>query len=157
MKLSFTQRLGTTILNKITENLDLAFVEFDSGWEFTDRLDSDVGEIIWSVAEESYWLEGAPIRKYGATSGKTEGTLLMVSMETSVDGYASGTQKFKDVFKVSNYTVGGDSGGTIGRQKTKQVFRLLGITFAASSDGSYGLGIKYSYINEEGITAYTHE
>ena len=48
---------------------DLAFVEFDPGWARTNRLGSSNGEQIWEIASSSYWLEGAPTKKYGATGG----------------------------------------------------------------------------------------
>ena len=48
---------------------DLAFVEFNPGWARTNRLGSSNGEQIWEIASSSYWLEGAPTRKYGAMGG----------------------------------------------------------------------------------------
>ena len=155
MKLSATKTVGTTILSTVTNKVDLAFVEFNSGWARTPRLGSSDGEQIWEVASSTYWLEGAPTRKYGATSGKTSGTLQSVSTSATVGGYSSGDRVFTDIFKVSNLTQGGDSGGPIGRQTSKQVFRLYGITFAGPADESYGYGIKYSNIHAKGITAYT--
>lgn len=116
---------------------------------------SSNGEQIWEIASSSYWLEGAPTRKYGATGGITSGSVQSVSTSAIVSGYSSGNRVFTDVFKFSNLTQGGDSGGPVGRQTTKQVFRLYGITFAGESDGSYGYGIKYSNISAKGITAYT--
>ena len=155
MKLSATKTVGTTILSTITSKVDLAFVEFNPGWARTNRLGSSNGEQIWEIASSSYWLEGAPTKKYGATSGITSGLVQSVSTSAIVSGYSSGNRVFTDVFKFSNLTQGGDSGGPVGRQTTKQVFRLYGITFAGESDGSYGYGIKYSNISAKGITAYT--
>ncbi len=155
MKLSATKTVGTAILSTITSKVDLAFVEFNPGWARTNRLGSSNGEQIWEIASSSYWLEGAPTKKYGATGGITSGLVQSVSTSAIVSGYSSGNRVFTDVFKFSNLTQGGDSGGPVGRQTTKQVFRLYGITFAGESDGSYGYGIKYSNISAEGITAYT--
>ena len=155
MKLSISETVGNTILSTVNSTTDVAFVEFNSGWDRTTRLQSASGQDIWEVASSSYLLEGSPTKKYGQVSGKTSGTVQSVSTRVLVDGYSFGEMEFTDVFKISNTTAKGDSGGPIGRAAAKQMFRLLGITFAGPSDESYGFGIKYSHINELGITAFT--
>ena len=149
MKISALKTVGTTLFSYIGGSLDVAFVEFNSGWEVTDKMLEESGtNAIYRAATSDEFYEGALTNKYGATTGKQSGKILSTSISASVE-YDDGVKTITDVFKFSNKTEGGDSGGPVGKQQVKQVFRLYGITFAGPKNASdYGLGIKLSNIKK---------
>ena len=149
MKISALKTVGTTRFSYIGGSLDIAFVEFNSGWEVTDRmLEESNSNGIFRAATADEFYEGALTNKYGATTGKQSGRVLSTSVSTRVE-YDDGVKTINDVFEFSNKTEGGDSGGPVGKQKTREVFRLYGITFAGPKDGNdFGLGIKLSNIKK---------
>ena len=149
MKISALKTVGTTLFSYVGGSLDIAFVEFNSGWAVTDKmLSASDTNAIYSAATASEFYEGALTNKYGATTGKQSGKILSTSVSIDVE-YDSGNKLITDVFKFSNKTEGGDSGGPVGKQQTKQVFRLYGITFAGPKNtNTYGYGIKLSNIKK---------
>ena len=149
MKISALKTVGTTLFSYAGGSLDVAFVEFDSGWNLTDKMlsESDTNSIYCSATADEFY-EGALTNKYGAKTGKQSGKILSTSITVQVD-YDDITKTITDVFEFSNKTEGGDSGGPVGKQQVRQVFKLYGITFAGPENSNEcGYGIKLSNIKK---------
>ena len=86
MKISALKTVGTTLFSYAGGSLDIAFVEFNSGWEVTDKMlsESDTNAIYRAATEDEFY-EGALTNKYGATTGKQSGKILSTSISANVN------------------------------------------------------------------------
>jgi hypothetical protein len=87
---------------------------------------------------------GAKMYKRGRTTGITEGVILDESMTIWVDMGNGQMLLFTDVYRFSNKTLPGDSGGVNATDDG-----IVGITFAGPESGNYGFGIKATNIESE--------
>lgn len=87
---------------------------------------------------------GDKLYKRGRTTGTTEGIILDVDVTVWVDMGNGRTLLFTDVYRFSNKTLPGDSGGVNATDEG-----IVGITFAAPESGNYGYGIKATNIARE--------
>lgn len=105
-------RGSSIVYHNNNEDTDCAFIPFNGsyGWRTTTIYSNSgyTGNIIGSNYVNST-LEGTPVVKYGATTGRQTGTILSISY----DGNMGGLNKY-DYIHCSNSNKGGDSGGPIG-------------------------------------------
>lgn len=150
MKVSAFGTVGKTLFSYIGGSLDIAFVEFNSGWGVTSRFtNADSGKDIDRAATASEFFEGALTKKYGAKTGQQDGKVLSTSIDVTVD-YDNGQKTITDCFQFSNKTQGGDSGGPVGKQQVRQTFKLYGLTFASPKNSdTCGYGIKLTNIRKK--------
>jgi hypothetical protein len=87
---------------------------------------------------------GMKVLKRGRTTGVTEGVVLNESMTINVNMENGKYLVFTDVYRFSNQTKAGDSGGV---NRTDD--GILGITFAGPVTEDYGFGIKATNIVKE--------
>lgn len=144
--------LGDTILNVQGASVDLAFIEFSpyGGWELTNILKGSSMQRINAIANSSDMVVGRRVVKYGDTTGIQYGTITSTNFAATINGI-----KYNNLFQTSCYVQGGDSGGTVVINSIgSTLHKLLGITSAGSNDGTNMTGVKYSSIQNFGITAY---
>jgi len=110
------------------------------------RLDDDVeGESAYQVPRKIVPPKlGDKLYKRGRTTGSTEGVILDVNVTIWVDMGGGRRLLFTDVYRFSNKTAPGDSGGINATDEG-----IVGITFAAPESGNYGFGIKAINIERE--------
>lgn len=87
---------------------------------------------------------GMVVHKRGRTTGENVGEVLDESVTINVDMGDGKIMVFTDVFRFSNKTAPGDSGGPLLSDSG-----ILGITFAAPESGDYGFGVKSRNIEKE--------
>ncbi|MCS7118264.1 MAG: S1 family peptidase [Thaumarchaeota archaeon] len=90
---------------------------------------------------------GSKLYKRGRTTGETTGVVLSTD-DTIIVNVGDKPIIFTDVFKFSNTTKAGDSGGPCVSEVSGKLY-AVGITFAGPQDGSYGYGIKINNIRAE--------
>ncbi|MEM2607376.1 MAG: hypothetical protein QXH97_00315 [Candidatus Bathyarchaeia archaeon] len=89
-------------------------------------------------------IKGMKVLKRGRTTGETEGVVLDENVTIRVYIDQNRSLLFTDVFRFSNKTLPGDSGGPLRTDRG-----ILGLTFAGPESGEYGFGIKAKSILEE--------
>lgn len=134
-------------------NIDAAFVPFknQNDWTPVRTINEEGNDYRDRVAYTSNsYLEGSSIKKYGATTGLTNGVILSSNCEINCE-YSEGIRKIKDCVKYSNPSQSGDSGGPFGKGLPRSGgFELKGINFAGPKDSSatYGIGVKIDNVTE---------
>lgn len=132
-------RGSTVVYHNANDNVDCAFIPFNGsyGWRTTTNYSNSgyTGYVVGSVYVNST-LEGTPVVKYGANTGRETGEIISISY----DGNMGGLYKY-DYIHCSNRNKGGDSGGPIGIESNGEL-TLVALTCNRN----------YYYSNEEGQT-----
>lgn len=135
--------------------IDAAFVPFSkSHWVVTDYATyGDQSVIHGNIKEgnENHIVEGYPTVKFGYTTGRTTGTITHVEYSTNfVYGDDSTSTLVSNVFRYSNSSLGGDSGGPVYYTTgTKGSLYLIGLNYAGPADTTnytYGVGCRITNV-----------
>lgn len=147
----------TKIVCESFGNVDAAFIPFENqaNWQpvrTVNSVDSDYRDRIIDTSDS--YIQGDIVKNYGSASGETNGKILKVSLDVSVEFRPRQFRIIKDVVEYATFCYDGDSGGPFGEGIPRSGgFKLKGICFAGNFDNDgiplgQTCGIKIKHIIE---------
>ncbi len=146
--------------------IDAAFVPFSEqqNWEITPyaKYDSTAYSNV-KLGNDGMILQGRPVRKIGQTTGVTDGTITYANTSCVIN-YGTDDEPDKqtitNVFRYSNESRGGDSGGPVYFVNGNDLY-LIGMNFAGPANpdsATYGIGCRIGNVTRElNVTPVTND
>lgn len=141
--------IGVLSKRSLGGTIDAAFVEItNSNMRVTEEIKAsdNIYISIGDLAMESAIIQGAPVRRFGVTTGDTQGTISYVNYSVSVE-YDEGTKTLTQCVAYTNAGQSGDSGGPVILRTGNLDF--VGIHFASRTDGTLGFACRATNILSE--------
>lgn len=158
--------LGTALRGQHTGTIDASFVPFatQANWEITPygKYNTTARTNV-RLGNNNQIVQGRAIRKIGQTTGVTDGTITHANTTAKLD-YGTpanpNVQTIMNVFRYSNSSLGGDSGGPVYFNDGTDL-HLIGINFAGPANpatATYGIACRiHNVMNTLDVTPITND